>query len=79
MSKEIKAKIRQKIFSQYSSIFSQADLEIQQIKERISLVAEEIIKHEYAGLSGMDKIKIINDLVDEMAGFGAIEPLLKDP
>jgi len=79
MSKEIKAKIRQKIFSQYSSIFSQADLEIQQIKERISVVAEEIIKHEYAGLSGMDKIKIINDLVDEMAGFGAIEPLLKDP
>ncbi len=79
MSKLIKDKIRQRIISQYSGIILSDKVDISVLKEKVSSIASDIILREYASLSPLDKDKIINELVDELTGFGPLERLLNDP
>lgn len=79
MSKAIKDKIKQKLVSQYNRLFGSEDLDANAVKERIIRVVEEIINAEHQNLSGEEKGKLINDMVDEFTGYGPIEVLLKDP
>lgn len=79
MSKALKDKVRQRIISEHRSLFSQDNIDLAELKENITAVLEKIISHEHADLSGQDKERIINEIVDEFVGFGPIEGLLKDP
>lgn len=79
MLKTLKEKIRQKLITEYGHLFSKDMLEGKELKEAINQIMEDIIYHEQSALSDIDKIKIINELVNEFIGFGAIEELLGDP
>jgi len=79
MSKILKDKIRKRIISEYSSLLSKDSIDIEALKELIIRVVEESMRREHTSLSEQDKEKIINDMLDEIAGLGPIESLIKDP
>lgn len=79
MTKDLKAKIRQKIISQYRGLSFVDSLSVLELREKISHMVEQVIDDEYSNLATEEKKKIINEIVDELAGFGPIEGLLKDP
>lgn len=79
MPKTLKDKIRQRIFSEYLSLFSEAEHKPAQSKEKIISALEEIIKQERTDLSEDDKKRLISEFVDEFLGFGPIENFLSDP
>jgi len=79
MSKLLKDKIRKKIVSEYSGLLSKDTIDMEELKEVIIRVVDDIIHREHTSLSEQDKGKIISDMVDEIAGLGPIEGLIKDP
>jgi pilus assembly protein CpaF len=48
-------------------------------KQAVSALIQDIILREKLLLNGVEKDKIQSDLLDEVFGFGPLEPLLKDP
>ena len=48
-------------------------------KQAVSVLIQDIILREKLLLNGVEKDKIQSDLLDEVFGFGPLEPLLKDP
>jgi len=78
MSKSLKFKIRQKLITDYRSIFSAENMERQELKEKLLPIMDEFIRREQAQISEQDKLKIVSELIDEFLGFGPIEGLLKD-
>jgi len=79
MSKILKDKIRKKIVSEYSGLLSKDTIDMEELKEVIIRVVDDIIHREHTSLSEQDKGRIISDMVDEIAGLGPIENLIKDP
>jgi pilus assembly protein CpaF len=79
MSKALKDKVKQRIISQYSGMFLSDKFDLQVLKDRIFTIASDIIIHEYANLSFSEREKVINELVDELTGFGPLESLMNDP
>ncbi|MBI5145539.1 MAG: CpaF family protein, partial [Candidatus Omnitrophica bacterium] len=79
MAKTYKDKIRQRLFSEYNSLFSKDKVALEDLREAIIRALEDIVRQEKDRLSDSDKTKIINELVDELAGYGPIEDFLQDP
>ena len=49
------------------------------LKERIFQISEEVLNEEDARLSKADRLKITNEVVDEVLGYGPISSLIRDP
>lgn len=79
MSKMIKEKIRKKIISEHSELFSKDKIEEKELKEIVKQILDNIISHEHLSLSEIDKERITTEIIDEFIGFGPIDNLLKDP
>jgi len=79
MAKALKDKIKEKIISQYRGLFSADDFSTAELRERIIQISEEVLEREYSALPSEEKIKIINEVVNELTGFGPIESLFEDP
>ncbi|OGX41089.1 MAG: type II secretion system protein E [Omnitrophica WOR_2 bacterium RIFCSPLOWO2_01_FULL_41_12] len=75
----LKDKIRQKVISEYSGLFSKETIEKEELREAVAKILEDIVYRERNSLSEADKKKIISEMIDELTGFGPIESLLKDP
>jgi len=78
MYKDIKDKLKKRVISQYSRIFSSAATNPELLKDKVIELCEDIIYHEHADLSESEKMQLTNEIVDELTGFGPIENLLKD-
>jgi pilus assembly protein CpaF len=79
MSKIIKEKIRQKIIAEKSNLFSKEGINSERLKVNLADVLDEIIKSEQIVISVQDKKRIIEELAIELAGFGPVDSLLRDP
>lgn len=79
MSKVIKDRIRQKIIAEHQHLFSKEGIDPNKLKVEMFKVLEEIVSTEHVLLTEDVKKKIIHELVEELAGFGPIGPLLNDP
>ena len=79
MLNALKDKIRQKVISEYSGLFSKETIEKEELREAVAKILEDIVYRERNSLSEADKKKIISEMIDELTGFGPIESLLKDP
>jgi pilus assembly protein CpaF len=77
--KILKDKIRKKIISEYSGLFSRDSVDVKELEEAIIQVVEDIIHREHESLSDPDKKRIISEMIDELLGLGPIENLMKDP
>ena len=79
MLRTLKNKIKQRLVSGNQEIFANERADDQQLRDMISLILNEIIEHERLSLSDTDKKTVINEVVNDLFGFGPIEDILKDP
>lgn len=78
MIKALKAKIRQRLISEYSALLSKEDIKEQDLRALIDHLIDEVISHEHISLSKPDREKVISEVVNVLLGFGPIEDLFKD-
>ena len=78
MSKILKKKIRSRLVSDYSQVFSKEVIEAHELRSLIVRIIEDFNVRERLALREEDKEKLIVELLDEFMGFGPLEPLLKD-
>ncbi|MGD0336623.1 MAG: CpaF family protein [Candidatus Omnitrophota bacterium] len=80
MQNTLKDQIKKKIVAAYSALASKEKIDPLELKERISMVLEEILKqHDYRSISEEEKNRITQELIDELTGYGPLEKLLQDP
>lgn len=78
MANSLKEKIRQRLITEHSILFSNKEFKEKDLQNAINQVLENIIIHEHLSLSKEEKDKIINDLLDEFVGLGPIKNFLED-
>lgn len=78
MVKNLKEKIRQRLIAEYRHLFSEDNPNISEITARISRILEELASHEQVNVSHEDKEAIITEIVNDIAGFGPIDSLMRD-
>jgi pilus assembly protein CpaF len=74
----LKVKIRDKIISNYGRLFSREDVTSKELEDAINNIMDEMVKQEHVDLGGVDKKKVIQDLLNDFLGFGPIDSLMKD-
>ena len=79
MIKMLKNKIKQRLISGHQDLFSSESVSDEQLRNTVGLILNEIIEHEHVSVSDDDKKTIINEVVNDLFGFGPIEDILKDP
>jgi pilus assembly protein CpaF len=79
MLKTLKDKIRQKVITGYSGLFSKETVEEKELEEVIKEVMGDIIYREHISLPEADKKIILSELINDFIGFGLIDSLMKDP
>ena len=78
-SKDIKMRVRKRLLAQSSGIFNRDRIDPHELRVLISTALDHELTYESVGLNQETREKIINQLVDELVGFGPIEKVLKDP
>ncbi len=79
MIKKFKEKIRQKLISDFASLFSKEKLDGKELERVVNQILEELISREHSVISTEERLRIVNEIIDECMGFGPIDSLLKDP
>ncbi len=70
---ELKARLHKKIITEYK------DAEVEEIVEKLDELAIEIIKEDENFRGNIDRKKVVTELMNDLTGFGPINPLLMDP
>ncbi|GAA0182616.1 CpaF family protein [Clostridium sediminicola] len=70
---ELKNKIQKKIMNEFKSE------DVDKILEQIDTIAFEIIKKDGEHFSDIDRNGVVQEIINDLTGFGPINPLLKDP
>lgn len=78
MTKINKGKLKREIIFHFRNVFYKDGSTLNLSKDVIGQIAENILNREYPGTDHEEKSKVIAELVDDLTGFGPIEPLLKD-
>jgi len=79
MAQGLKERIRHIFVSQYGELLSKDQVDEEEIRQIIAKTIENILGRPRGSLAEEEKNKIISELVDEFAGLGPIENLMKDP
>jgi len=79
MSKSLKEEMRQRILSQYSGLLYKESVEKDELAVIIKNLADETASRKRITVTEAEKDRIISEMVDELAGYGPIEPLMNDP
>jgi pilus assembly protein CpaF len=74
----IKTQIHSKLLSSLSPDQLRS-LNKEGIREQIGNVVERIVKEEKIPMTGVERERLIEEVLDEVFGLGPLEPLLKDP
>jgi pilus assembly protein CpaF len=72
--KELKHKIQRRIIEEFGN-----DQDIDKLVSKIDSLAIEIIKNEQENFRNVNVQKIVQELIDDVTGYGPINPLLQDP
>ena len=78
MAKTLKNKIREKVISSYSSLFSGEPLQEKELEGVVVEVLNDIVYREHTQLAEAEKKQIISELINDFVGFGPIDSLMKD-
>lgn len=70
---ELKARLHKKIIIEFK------DTEVAEIVPKIDEMAIEIIKEDEKFRGNIDRKKVVTELINDLTGFGPINPLLMDP
>lgn len=82
---ELKQRIHKQIIEELDADFlttkekDKRDLDDAQLTAQVESIVNEVIDSQPAFISRTDRQKIINEILDEVFGFGPINPLIQDP
>ena len=79
MVQNLKDKIRHDLVSRYSSLVNKMPMDNSELRKAITDILESIVSTPRSDFSNEERDRIVRELVDEFAGFGPIEDLMKDP
>lgn len=79
MSRQLKDVIKNKLIAEHGGLISKDRVDENQMRDALRRVMEGVIRSEQIQISTADQLKILNELVEELAGFGPIDVFLKDP
>lgn len=70
---ELKGKLQKKIMDEYK------DEDIEKLVTQIDTIAFDIIKKDGEAFREVDRKKVVQEIINDMTGYGPINPLLMDP
>ena len=74
----LKARIHRALI-QKMNLTSLERLPQEQLRPEVDKVVSELLAHDGLPLNSSEKVRLTDDLIDELKGFGPLEPLLRDP
>lgn len=74
----LKVKVRDRIISSYGRLFSKEDVSADELEDAINHILNEMVQQEHINLQGVDKKKVIQELLNDFLGFGPVDSLMKD-
>lgn len=77
--KQIIENIDQELLAENGQSNENQELDLSALTEEIEQMVNEIIDREAGFISRTDRTKIISEIIDEVIGFGPINPLIEDP
>jgi pilus assembly protein CpaF len=75
----VKRKVHQGLLVAIGPKLYEQSFEADQLEKRIREVLAEVMQEESIPLSANDRKKVISETLDDVLGFGPLEPFLKDP
>ena len=75
----LKEQIRQKLLNQYSGILYRETIDKTELETVLRNIIQDISQRQRISISDQDKSSILNEMVDELAGYGPIEGIMNDP
>lgn len=75
---ELKKKIQSEVINDLDIDFSELSSDLATYKDKIKKLIEENIQKESLNILSSDKTKVLEEIMDEIVGFGPITSLLKD-
>ncbi|MBX6740661.1 MAG: CpaF family protein [Acetobacteraceae bacterium] len=70
-------RLRAQVLERVDAVMA-AELSVAQLREQIGGIVHELADRDRLELSGREQARLVDELVDEMVGFGPLEPLLRD-
>lgn len=72
-------RVHQKILAELGTSLTDPQLDADQLRRRVQPLLQAALRDEPTPLSAADKIRLVQDLTDDILGHGPIEPYLRDP
>ena len=79
MIKIAKEDMRQKLLTYHNNLLNRETIDKAELGAVLKDILADTIYHRHLNITEQDKAKIINEMIDELVGFGPIETLMKDP
>lgn len=79
MHKEMKEKIKHRLFSEYRHLFSGQEIDETTVRIELLRILQELTAHDKHSLHEFDKEAIIAEIITDIIGFGPIDKLMNDP
>ena len=76
---QLKDRASRALFARLGSKLSDGDIPEQQLHAMVRADLQRVIAHEQTPLSDEDRRRLIQELTDEVLGYGPLQPLLDDP
>lgn len=74
----LKANIHRSLI-QRMNLSSVERMPIEQLRQEVDHLVTELLAQDALPLNSAEKVRLTDDLIDELRGFGPLEPLLRDP
>jgi pilus assembly protein CpaF len=78
MIRMLKAKVRDKVITNYGRLFSMEAISSQELEAAINKILSDFVSLERINLQNSDRERIIRELMNDFLGFGPIDSLMKD-
>jgi pilus assembly protein CpaF len=78
-TKALKEKIRQIIINDYGGFLSPEGMNEAEVKAAINEIVNNIVKREHTEISQEDKESLVQNVIDEILGYGPIQGVMLDP
>lgn len=75
---ELKKKIQEKVIEELTIDFKEVKEDDKNLKDDIEEIIKEYIEHEGLNITRIERLRLTEDILDEILGFGPINPLLRD-
>ena len=76
---ELKAKVNAQLLSTLGSQLYAADISQDDLAQRVRSVLQDVVADEQTPMPTSERIRLAQEIADDILGYGPIEPYLRDP